>query len=429
MQPMGLLDELTWRDMVYDTTEGLAEVLEREAATAYIGFDPTAASLHVGSLLPVMSLARLQRAGHTPIALVGGGTGLIGDPSGKSQERQLLTFEQAEANAQGIRRQLERFLEFGAGPNAAKMANNVEWLRPIGFLDFLRDVGKHFTVNYMIAKESVKRRIGADEGISFTEFSYQLLQAYDYLVLHDRFKCTLQMGGSDQWGNIIAGCDLVRKVRGARVHGLVLPLVTTSAGAKFGKTEAGTIWLDAALTSPFRFYQFWLNTEDRDVVKYLKFFTWLDRGMIGELERAVATEPELREAQRTLAREVTTLVHGPDAAANAERASAVLFGSSLVDATADEILTVFEDVPSVALPRDGLVHGVATTDLVVTAGLAASKGEATRLIKQGGLYINDQRVTEERGRVTLEHAIDGRVIVLRKGQRERRIVRIVNGSA
>lgn len=430
MQLMGLLDELTWRGMVYDTTEGLAEAISREPVSAYIGFDPTAASLHVGSLLTLMGLARLQRFGHRPIALVGGGTGLVGDPSGKSQERSLLTFEQVETNAQGIRRQLERFLDFSPGlSNAAVMRNNVEWLRPIGFLDFLRDIGKHFSVNSMISKESVRRRLDGDEGLSFTEFSYQLLQAYDYLVLHDRDQCSLQMGGTDQWGNITAGCELIRKVRATRVHGLVWPLMTTSSGAKFGKTEAGTVWLDPQLTSPFRFYQFWLNTDDRDVLKYLKFFTWLDRAMLDELERTVAATPEARHAQRTLAREVTTLVHGASEADNAERASAVLFGSSLAHATADEILTVFEDVPSVAIERDALSSGIATIDLAVTAGLAASKGEATRLIKQGGLYVNDQRVTEERGRVTLEQAIEGRVIVLRKGQRERRIVRVVDGAA
>jgi tyrosyl-tRNA synthetase len=423
---MGLVDELQWREMLSESTDGLADLLERDRVTAYIGFDPTAASLHAGSLMTVMNLARLQRAGHTPIALVGGGTGLIGDPSGKSQERQLLTFEQVEANAQGIRVQLERFLDFErAAANAARLENNVEWLRPIGLLDFLRDVGKHFTVNGMMAKESVKRRLGGDEGISFTEFSYQLLQAYDYLVLHDRCGCNLQMGGSDQWGNIIAGCDLIRRVRGARVHGLVWPLMTTSTGTKFGKTEAGTIWLDGRLTSPFRFYQFWLNTDDRDVVRYLKFFTWLDRATIEELARGVARAPEAREAQRTLAREVTTLVHGSEETQKAERAAAVLFGSSLENATADEILTVFDDAPSVELSRGTLEQGIGTADLVVLAGLTSSKGEAGRLIRQGGLYLNDQRVVEERGRVTMAHAIEGRVMVLRKGQRERRLVRVV----
>ena len=419
---MGLFGELQWRELVYDSTEGLADVLEREKVTAYIGFDPTAASLHVGSLLPIMSLARLQRFGHTPIALVGGGTGLIGDPSGKSAERQLQTLEQVHANAEGIRGQLEKFLDFGAAPNAAVMANNVDWLQPIGFLEFLRDVGKHFTVNYMLAKESVKRRLAGDEGISFTEFSYQLLQAYDFVVLHDRFKCNLQMGGSDQWGNITAGIDLARKMRGARVHGLVMPLVTSAAGTKFGKTEAGTVWLDAQLTSPFRFYQFWLNTDDRDVIRYLKFFTWLDQAAIAALEEEVQRAASAREAQRVLAREVTSMVHGVEQMQGAERAAAVLFGSSLATATADEILAVFDDVPSVEVARGALTSGVATTELAVTAGVSASKGEAMRLIKQGGLYVNDQRVTDERGRITLDHAIDGRVIVLRKGQRERRLV-------
>lgn len=423
------LDELKWRGLVYDTTEGLGEVLQRDRVTAYIGFDPTAPSLHVGSLLTVMGLARLQRVGHRPIALLGGGTGLIGDPSGKSQERSLLSFEQVEANALGIRGQLERFLDFSPGiPNAAVMRNNVEWLRPIGFLDFLRDAGKHFTVNYMMSKESVKRRLESEDGISFTEFSYQLLQAYDYLVLHDRERCTLQMGGTDQWGNITAGCDLIRKVRGARVHGLVWPLMTTAGGAKFGKTEVGTIWLDPALTTPFRFYQFWLNTDDRDVVKYLMYFTWLDRPMIDELARLVSTAPGEREAQRTLAREVTTMVHGVEETERAIRASGVLFGSSLLAASADEILTVFEDVPSVEVERSALRSGVRTTELTVRAGLAASRSEATRLIKQGGLYVNDNPVTEERGSVTLDHAIDGRVIVLRKGQRERRLVKVVNAA-
>ena len=422
---MGLFDELQWRGLVYDTTEGLTDILDRELMTAYVGFDPTAASLHVGSLLPIMALARLQRFGHTPIALVGGGTGLVGDPSGKSTERQLQTFEQVEQNAEHIRAQLEKFLDFSSGANAAQMPNNVEWLRPVGFLDFLRDVGKHFTVNSMLAKESVKRRLGGEEGISFTEFSYQLLQAYDYLVLHDRHRCNLQMGGSDQWGNITAGCELVRKVRGTRVHGLVLQLVTNSAGTKFGKTEAGAVWLDPTLTTPFRFFQFWLNIDDRDVVRYLKYFTWLDQSAIAGLEQRVFEAPEERDAQRTLAREVTTMVHGADASRTAERASVVLFGSSLAEATADEILTVFEDVPSFEVPHATLASGVAIADLMVTVGLTTSKGEATRVIKQGGLYVNDQRVTEERGRLTVVHAIDGRVIVLRKGARERRIVRVV----
>jgi tyrosyl-tRNA synthetase len=410
---MGLLEELQWRGMVSETTEGLGEALEREKVTAYIGFDPTAASLHVGNLMTLMGLARLQRYGHTPLALVGGGTGLIGDPSGKRQERTLQTFEQIEQNAHAIRKQLERFLDFNpALPNAARLRNNVEWLRPIGFLDFLRDVGKYFTVNYMMAKESVKRRIEGEEGISFTEFSYQLLQAYDYLVLFDRETCTLQMGGSDQWGNITAGCDLIRKMRGARAHGLVWPLLTTATGAKFGKTESGTIWLDAELTSPFRFYQFWLNTDDRDVIKYLKFFTWLDREAIAALEGAVARAPEQREAQRTLAREVTLMVHGAEGLAEAERETAAHFGGGDEDA-----------VPAITLAAAQFAGGMTNTEFMVSVGLASSKGEAARLIKQGGFYINDERITDERGRVTLEHVVDGKIRA-RKGQRERRIVRL-----
>jgi tyrosyl-tRNA synthetase len=422
---MGLYSELEWRDLVYDSTEGLPEAVERESMTGYNGFDATGPSLHVGHLLPVVCLARLQRFGHTPIALVGGGTGLIGDPSGKSVERQLLTFEQVEQNAVSIRAQLTRFLDFD-GSHPAQLVNNLEWLRPLGLLDFLRDVGKHFTVNSMMAKDSVKRRLGGDEGISFTEFSYQLLQAYDYVVLHDRFKCNLQTGGSDQWGNITAGIDLVRKLRAGRAYGLVYPLITNAAGTKFGKTEAGAVWLDAQMTTPFRFFQFWLNTDDRDVVKYLKFFTWLGQDAVRALEQEAAVAPERREAQRVLAREVTTMVHGASEMQNAERASAVLFGSSLANATVEEILTVFDDVPSLELPRAQLDSGIAMAELVVSVGLAASKGEAVRLIKQGGLYINDQRMIEERGRVNVDHAIDGRVIVLRKGQRERRLVRVID---
>lgn len=420
---MNVLDEFEWRGIVYDVTEGTREMFERDPVTAYVGFDPTASSLHVGSLLPIMALARLQRAGHCPIALVGGGTGLIGDPSGKSQERTLLSIEDVDANVRGMRAQLERFLDFEAGPNAARMVNNADWLRQVTLLEFLRDTGKHFTVNYMLAKESVKRRLGGDEGISFTEFSYLLLQSYDYLVLHERFGCTLQMGGSDQWGNITAGCDLIRRVAGAKAHGLVLPLVTTSAGTKFGKTEAGTVWLAPDRTSPFRFYQFWLNADDRDVVRYLKFFTWLDRATIEDLERAVVEAPEAREAQRTLAREVTRLVHGEGELARAERASAVMFGGSLRDAEPEDLLLVFEDVPSTTMSRAAFMSST-VAHAVFEAGLAASKGEATRLVKQGGVYLNGERVTDDRRLLTMDDTLGGSLVVWQKGQRERRLVRL-----
>lgn len=423
---MNVLDELRWRGLLHDSTEGLESALAAGPLTAYIGFDPTAPSLHAGSLLTILGLARLQRHGHRPIALVGGGTGLIGDPSGKSQERNLLTLEQTAANADGIRRQLERFLDFSpALSNAALVRNNVDWLRPIGFLDFLRDVGKHFTVNYMMAKESVKRRLDSSDGISFTEFSYQLLQAYDFLVLHDRDRCTLQMGGTDQWGNITAGCDLVRKVRGTRVHGLVWPLLTTSSGAKFGKTEGGAVWLDADRTSPYEFYQFWLKSDDRDVVAHLKRFTFLDEPTVAAIAAAHASAPEHREAQRALAREVTRLVHGEGELQRAERASRVMFGGSLAEAAPEDILTVFGDVPSIDVARADLAgEGLPGAEAAVRSGLTSSKGEAHRLVRQGGLYVNDRRLTEGADRITAADLIGGRVAVLRKGQRERRVLRV-----
>src|SRR5437868_6800284 len=342
---MNIYDEFQWRGMLYEATPELREVLANEKLTAYIGFDPSAASLHVGNLLPVMGLARLQRLGHTPIAIAGGGTGLIGDPSGKTKERQLLSNEQVEQNLVGIKEQLGHFLDFNATENPASIVNNADWLGPITMMEFLRDVGKHFTVNNLIGKEAISRRLESDEGISFTEFSYPLLQAYDYLVLYDRHQCTLQMGGSDQWGNILAGIDLIRRLRGARAHGLVFPLVTTSSGVKFGKTEAGAVWLDPKMTSPYRFYQFWLNTDDRDVITYLKFFTWLTKEEIGDLAEAVRTEPEIREAQRKLAREVTSLLHGKTDLEKAVRASEVLFGKEIEGLSVNEILEIFADVP------------------------------------------------------------------------------------
>ena len=421
---MDLYGEFEWRGLVYDQTDGVRDALAQGKVTGYIGFDPSAPSLHVGSLLVMTALAHMQRCGHSPIALVGGGTGLIGDPSGKTAERQLLTIEQVEANVEGIRGQLARFLDFESTVAPAQLVDNAEWLTTLGAIEFMRDVGKHFSVNAMLAKESVKRRLNSEEGISYTEFSYSLLQAYDFLMLHDRFKCTLQLGGSDQWGNIVAGCDLIRKLRGKQAQGIVMPLLTTTGGTKFGKTESGTIWLDANKTSPFRFYQFWLNADDRDVVAYLKYFTFRTQSEIGQLGEQLQAHPEQREAQRALARDVTEMVHGADQAARAERAAGVLFGGSLAEASVDDILLVFDDVPSITLSASALESGVASTEIAVTTGLAASKGEAARLIKQGGLYVNDRRLTDERGTITFADAIGRAVIVLRKGQRERRIVKI-----
>lgn len=420
---MKLLEEFRWRGIVQDASEGLEELLERERVTGYIGFDPSAASLHVGSLLPIMALARFQRHGHRPIAIVGGGTGMIGDPSGKSEERQLLSKEQIEENLTGLRRQLEPFLDFSAGDNAALMVNNADWLGAIPLMEFLRDTGKYFTVNYMLGKESVKRRLDLQEGISFTEFSYMLLQAYDFLVLHDRYGCKLQMGGSDQWGNITAGMDLIGKLRRVQAHGLVFPLVTSSAGKKFGKTEAGTVWLDAKLTSPYRFYQFWYNTDDADVVTYLKFFTWLERAEIEALQQSVKTAPEKREAQLRLAREVTRQVHGEMALAGAERASQALFGEEISALTAEELLDVLQEAPCTQMQRSRLgEQGIPIVELAVEAGLATSKGEARRLIEGGGVYLNNRRVTQATQAVTAESALHGRFLVLRRGQREFRLV-------
>jgi len=421
---MNLFDELQWRGLVYDATDGVASALASERVTAYIGFDPTASSLHVGSLLTVMGLARLQRFGHTPIAIVGGGTGMIGDPSGKSQERQLLSREQIDENVAGIRAQLARFLDFDRPGNAAQIVNNADWLASSDLLGFLRDTGKYFTVNYMLQKEAVNRRLESEDGISYTEFSYLLLQARDFLELFDRFTCTLQMGGSDQWGNITAGIDLIRKLRARKAHGLVWPLLKTSSGAKFGKTEAGTIWLDAGRTSPFQFYQFWLNTNDADVVQYLKYFTFLEQEAIRALEESARLSPETRDVQRVLAREVTTLVHGADAVARAEHASSLLFGEDITTLSVDDVLAVFADVPSTELPRQTFAAGISIVDLVAQVKLAPSKSEARRLVQSGGVYVNNRRAADPQARLTLDQAIGGELFVLRKGARQNHLIRL-----
>lgn len=422
---MNLFDEYQWRGMLYEATPDLREVLAKEKVTAYIGFDPSAASLHVGSLLPIMGLARLQRFGHTPIAIAGGGTGLIGDPK-PTKERPLLTTEQVKENLTGIKAQLARFLDFEAKENPARIIDNADWLGPITLLEFLRDVGKYFTVNNLIGKEAIKRRLESEEGISFTEFSYPLLQAYDFLVLHDQYQCTLQMGGSDQWGNILAGVDLIRRVRGAKAHALVFPLVTTSAGVKFGKTEAGAVWLDPQLTSPYRFYQFWLNTDDRDAINYLKFFTWLAKEEIGELEQSLRTAPEKREAQRRLAREVTATMHGEAELAKAVRASEILFGKEISGLSVAEILDIFADVPSTEIDKSKVgSDGFTLGDALVLSGLAPSKGEAKRLVQGGGVAINNLRGDDVRKSISPADFIDGQLLVLRKGAKHYHLIRLI----
>jgi tyrosyl-tRNA synthetase len=419
---MNLYDEFAWRGMLSESTDGVADAFATARVTAYIGFDPTASSLHVGSLLTVMGLARLQRFGHVPIAIVGGGTGMIGDPSGKSQERVLLSADQIAANVAGIRAQLERFLVFNAPGTAARIVNNADWLATIDLVSFLRDAGKHFTVNYMLQKESISRRLESEDGISYTEFSYLVLQAYDFLQLHDRYGCTLQMGGSDQWGNITAGIDLIRKVRASKAHGLVWPLMKTASGAKFGKTEAGTIWLDPSRTPVQEFRQFWLNTDDRDVIAYLKFFTFLTRAEIDELAAAVERAPEQRHAQQVLADQVTTLVHGAAEATRAASASAVLFGASALGAdvtdaasVADSLLAITGEVPSTAIAAAEFEgDGLNIVDVVARV-IGASKSEARRLVQQGGVSVNDRKIADANARLRRADALDGRAFLLRKG--------------
>jgi tyrosyl-tRNA synthetase len=421
-----LVDELEQRTLLHDQTEGAAGHLAEAPRTVYIGFDPTAASLHLGSLLPVMGLMHAQRAGHTPIALVGGGTGLIGDPSGKAAERQLLSKEDVARNAAGIRAQLEHFLDFGAVSNAARMRNNLDWLGGLPLVDFMRDIGKHFSVNQMLAKESVKRRVVGDEaGISFTEFSYALLQSYDFLELYRTEGCTVQMGGSDQWGNITAGIDLVRRVEGGRAFGVVFPLITQASGVKFGKTEEGAVWLDPQMTSPFRFYQYWINVEDTDVVRYLRFFTLLDMDSIADLADKVVSEPHGRAAQRSLADDVTRRLHGESGLASARAATQALFGGDVAGLGADDIAEVFADVPSSEVARDALSGGgTSLVDLMVESGIASSKGDARRSIEGGGVYVNNVRVEDATRALTLDDTIEGRFLLIRKGKKQYHLVAV-----
>lgn len=423
---MNFFREMKWRGLVSESTPGLEQLLQSEPLTGYVGFDPTASSLHVGSLIQIMSLSRLQRAGHTPIAIAGGGTGLIGDPSGKASERSLLSKEEVAENLEGIAAQLGRFLDFEARENRAVVVNNLDWLGDLALIDFLRDIGKYFSVNAMIQKTSVKSRMDSEEGVSFTEFSYQLLQGYDFLELNKRYGCRLQMGGTDQWGNIVGGIDLIRRLRRVEAHGLCTPLLTTAAGAKFGKTEAGTVWLDAERTSPYQFYQFWLNSEDGDVVRLLKLFTFLGEEEIGELGRAVLEDPERREAQRALAREVTGMTHGHGAMVRAEGIAERFFSGSLANLSADEVLDAVGDVPVRDLPATELEgEGVPLIDLLVRAGLSSSKSEARRSVEGGGIYLLSERVRDPGYRVTARDGVEGKILLLRRGRKNYFVVRIL----
>jgi len=415
-------EEYRWRGMIYDSTEGLDEILAREKVSVYIGFDPSAPSLHIGHLIPIIGLVHLQRYGHTPIPVVGGGTGLIGDPSGKTAERPLLSKEELSFNLEGIREQLSRFLDFETKTNPAVMVNNADWLCTVSLTDFLRDIGKYFSVNAMLGKESVSGRLGRD-GISYTEFSYLLLQAYDFLTLYEQYNCTAQMGASDQWGNITAGIDLIRRLHGAKAHGLVFPLLTTTSGTKFGKSEGESVWLDAEQTSPYQFYQHLINTEDSDVVNYLKFLTLLSQPEIEELAELVKSRPEKREAQKKLAQEVTRLVHGETALKKAEQATAILFGERIENVDLQDLLDIFSAAPSIKMDRSGFSgEGMPLIDLAVSAELAKSRGEARRTIEGGGIYLQNVREADVKRTVSLEDAIEGQALVLRKGQREYRLI-------
>jgi tyrosyl-tRNA synthetase len=431
MHSRPFLDELAWRGLLSQHTEGAGEALSAGQVSGYCGFDPTADSLHVGSLVPIMGLVHLQRAGHRPVALVGGGTGLIGDPSGRASERPLADIAVIASNGEGIRRQLERFLDF-SGPNAATLRNNADWLVPLQMVPFLRDVGKHFGINYMLAKESVKSRL--EEGITFTEFAYMLLQAYDFLELHRRFGVTLQVGGSDQWGNITAGTDLVRRTTGAAVHGVTFPLVTRSDGSKFGKSEAGNVWLDPARTSPYRFYQFWINADDRDTSKYLRYFTLMEREEVEALDRALAERPESREAQAALAFDVTSRVHGDEAARTARDVSRLLFdrkadpralGPSALQVLREEIpFRRLSAVRDVSLETAEQTVQASVLDMLVETGLVKSKGEARRQLQQGAVTVNGRRLGAEEQYVSATEAIAGSSYLIRKGSRDIALVEL-----
>lgn len=413
---MDILEDLTFRGLINQVTdeEGLRNVLSTESIKLYCGFDPTADSLHIGHLVGILALKRFQLAGHQPIALVGGATGLIGDPSGKKAERTLNTKETVEHFSSSIKNQLSRFLDFEAEGNPATIANNYDWIGSLDLITFLRDIGKSFGLNYMLAKDSVQSRL--DAGISFTEFSYMILQSYDFLKLYENENCRLQIGGSDQWGNITAGLELIRKsVDDAKAFGLTIPLVTKSDGTKFGKTEGGTIWLDRDLTSPYEFYQFWINTNDQDVIKYLKYFTFLTKEEIEQLEQEVQTSPEKRSAQKALAEEVTILVHGEESFRQAVKISEALFSGSIGDLSAEEIKQGFKDVPSFEHSGE---DEIGLVELLVNSKISPSKRQAREDISTGAISINGEKVQQVDHVVTKADRIEGQFSVIRRGKKK-----------
>ena len=418
---MNILEELQWRGLLADCTDAseLAKRVSPGPITLYCGFDPTADSLHVGNLVPLLALRRFQLLGHHPIALAGGATGSIGDPSGRAQERQLLTKEVLDANIAKVKEQLRRLLDFDTPANPARLLDNATWTAPVGFLEFLRDIGKHFSVNQMVAKESVRARMEDREaGISYTEFSYMLLQAFDFYVLCRDHNCELQIGGSDQWGNITAGIDLTRKKLSRTVYGLTLPLITNADGSKFGKTVAGAIWLDPNRTSVYKFYQYWIRTDDRDVIRYLKFFTFLSQDEIATLEKQHAEDPGARIAHKALAKAVTDLVHGPSAATEAIRASEILFGGELAGISETTFNEIVGEVPTREVGKSELGGtGKPLVELLVRGGLCSSKGQARKDIEGGGVYINNTRESNFQRTLTANDLLFGKHLLLRKGKR------------
>lgn len=422
-----IVEELRWRGLIKEQTDGAEELLLKESVTLYNGFDPTGDSLHIGHLVPLMALARFQRMGHTPIVLAGGGTAMIGDPSGKSSERQLLTFEEVEANVDKIKPQLQKLMDFEVKPNTAKVVNNADWLSKLTMFDYLRDVGKHFTVNYMMAKDSVKSRIDRDQGISYTEFSYMILQSYDFYHLYQEYGCKMQTGGSDQWGNITAGTQYIRKVTGFPAQAMAYPLITRADGTKFGKTASGdSVWLDAEKTSPYKFHQFWYNTDDRDVINYLKYFTWLTREEIEGLAVELENDPGRRAAQKKLADVMTELIHGADGLSKAKQAASVLFGGDLTGLSGSQIAEIFADVPYADIDKiDFSGEGMLLLDLLAASGATSSKGEARRLVKSGGISVNNQRINNDKQILDTSWLIEGKYLVIRRGKKDYRLVKVV----
>ncbi len=419
--------DLTWRGLIHQVTdaEHVSSFLASSHRVVYAGFDPTADSLHIGHFLPLMTLRRFQRAGHRPIALVGGATGMIGDPSGKSEERNLLSVDALRANVAAMEIQMRQLLDFDAGPQSAILVNNYDWMAKFGYLEFLRDIGKNFPVNVMLGKDSVRSRLErTDSGLSYTEFSYMLLQAYDFVQLHREYGCELQVGGSDQWGNITAGIDLARRLHGVQLYGLTLPLLTKSDGAKMGKTESGAIWLSADRTSPYAFYQYWINVSDEDAGRCLRVLTELDRDEIEALDQSRQDEPHQRSSQRRLAQALTQLIHGTGGLAAAERATQVFFGAEIDHLTDRELLEIFVDVPSREIPLQSLTgEGLSLIEAFVLAGLANTNGEARRAIEQGGAYVNNRRRTDLADRLTTADLAGETVAVLRRGKKQYGLLR------